>query len=548
MSRDFSIEFYTRKLLELGYSEDIYENYQPSEDLDFIVESAEWDEYGGPSKAKIIVTGPVKEIWDLLEWLRYSVRIRTWRTEMFWWGYVHQVTVRQGNTEIKANLDAMYNRIKVRYAYIPPGSTEAGDQRDTAWAEDADSMAEYGTKELISSIDGATAAAAEAKRDALLEARKYPQGKFSIGSSNSEEISAVLDLRGWWDTLGWQYATTPAVAGIDNGDFQSPGHGGMGEVPWGKWCQVFTTPSSGCTAREITVTASRRGTPTDNFIVEIYALDGSENPTGSALASESVSGASLDINFLPCGYNIIHVVLSNPVVLSGSTKYGLVLRRSGSYDNTNFYMINMNTKYLYSGGGLRIYYTPNAAWYPIANRGLVPHNMPFIIWADERVGAGRQIANMISTSAEFVSDVYFDAEVNRDATSVLDGSKKLLDELIQVMEGAGPNGRRMLGWVDWERTLRFYEEPVPGTIAYYLNRQGQILDGSQQPVGLGDLYKVPGHYVELIDVVPESVDLTRMINPNIQFVESINWTRKSGVIPKFRGQLSLDEVINRLAV
>ncbi len=74
------------------------------------------------------------------------------------------------------------------------------------------------------------------------------------------------------------------------------------------------------------------------------------------------------------------------------------------------------------------------------------------------------------------------------------------------MAGAGANSRRMYGWVDWERRLRIYEEPASDTIAYYLNQKGQVLDGNRMPIGLGDLYKVPGCYVELIDVIPESVD------------------------------------------
>ena len=533
MSEPFYLEVQDRK----------FADYLPDTGLKFEVDSPEWDEYGGPRKASVRVTGPWRALWDLLEWLRFQIVIRTKNDERFWWGYVHQVTVRQGSTEIKANLDAMFNRVKVSYAYIPPGSTEAGDQRDTDWAEDAASIAEYGTKELISSIDGATAAAAEAKRDAILEARKYPQGKFSIGSSGNVVVSAVLDLRGWWDTLGWQYASTPAVAGIDNGDFNKGGHADMGHAPWGKWCQVFTTPSGGCTVREITVSVSRRGTPVDNLKIEIYALDGSGNPTGSALVSESVTGADLDDQFIPSGYNMVHVMLTSGVALTGSTQYGLVLSRSGSLDGTNYYMINLEGGSAYAGGNLKLYFTHDSTWYLLTSKGLTVHNMPFIIWTDTKTGAGRQMAAMISTSAEFIMDTYFIDAAVREQTSSLDGTKTLLEELIQVMEGAGPNDRRMLGWVDWERTLRFYEEPTSGTIAYYFNRQGQILDGSQQPVGLGDLYKVPGHYVELIDVVPESVDLTRMINPNIQFVESIKWTTRSGVIPKFRGQLSLEEVI-----
>jgi hypothetical protein len=521
-----------------------FEDVAADPGLVFEVAEMHWDAYGGPKKALVDVAGPERALWDLLEWLRYGVMIRTGISERAWWGYVHQVTVIHGNAQIVANLDSMYNRIKVSYAYIPTGSTEAGDQRDTDWAEDADSIAEYGTKELISSIDGATAAAAEAKRDALLAARKYPQGKFSIGSSGSEEISAVLDLRGWWDTLGWQYASTPAVAGIDNGDFDKGGHADMGHAPWGKWCQVFTTPSGGCTVREITVSVSRRGTPVDNLKIEIYALDGSGNPTGSALVSESVTGADLDAQFIPSGYNIVHVTLTSGVALTGSTQYGLVLSRSGSLDGTKYYMINLEGGSAYAGGNLKLYFTHDSTWYLLTSKGLTVHNMPFIIWTDTKTGAGRQMAAMISTSAEFITDTYFVDAVTREQTSSMDGTKVLLEELIQVMDGAGPNDRRMLGWVDWERRLRFYEEPAAAEIAYYINRRGQIMDGSHQPVGMGELYRVPGRYVELLDVIPDSVDLSRMINPNVQFVEGIKWTRKSGVIPKFRGQLSLEEVIN----
>jgi hypothetical protein len=529
--------------------------------LVFEVAEMHWDAYGGPKKAILDVSGPERALWDLLEWLRYGVMIRTGISERAWWGYVHQVMVIQEGGRIRMSLDEMANCVKVAYAYLPPGSQGTGDQRETDWAEDAASIAEYGRRELIQSMDGATDAVAEARRDAILAARRYPQGQYdaaAVGMGSAappahssgyakRPSSAQIELRGWWETMGWRYASTPAVVGIDNGSFNKGGHADMGRTPWGRWCQQFTAPSGGCTVREITVSVSRRGTPADNLKVEIYALDGSGNPTGGALVSESVTGAGLDAQFIPSGVNIVHVTLSSGVALTGSTQYGLVLSRSGALNSTNYYMINLVGGSTYAGGSLKLYYTSDSQWYTLAQKGLTVHNMPFIIWTDATVGLGRQMAAMVAASAELVTEIYFLDALERDQTSFLDGSKMLLDELVQVMQGGGENDRRLLGWVDWERRLRVYEEPPAGEIAYYINRRGQILDGNHQPVGMGELYRVTGRYVELLDVIPDSVDLSRMIDPNVQFVEGVGWTARGGLRPRFRGQLSLDEIVGGAA-
>ena len=538
-----------------------FEDVAADPGLVFEVAEMQWDAYGGPKKALVDVTGPERALWDLLEWLRYGVMIRTGISERAWWGYVHQVTVIQEGGRIRMSLDEMYNCVKVTYAYLPPGSQEVGDQRETAWAEDAASIAEYGRRELIQSMDAATDAVAEARRDAILAARRYPQGQYEaagvgLGSAAppahssgyaKRSSSVEIELRGWWETMGWRYASQPPVMGIDNGVWDVYGAQQFARSSYGKHLQQFTVPAGGGTLREITISVSKMeltSTRTDDVVVEIFALDGSGNPTGSALGSASTPGASLASSWQPGGYNLVTFVLDEGIALSGGTKYGLVVRMSGGFDANAFYHINLDKTKSYGGGIHKVWYmfgTP--AWRTNPSVGKVDATVPFILWMDDEVGAGRWMNMMVRGFGDLMAETYYVDASEREQSTFLDGSKPLLDELIPVMQGAGANDRRMLGWVDWERRLRFYEEPASAEIAYYINRRGQIMDGSHQPVGMGELYRVPGRYVELLDVIPDSVDLSRMIDPNVQFVEGVGWTARGGVKPRFRGQMSLEDIV-----
>jgi hypothetical protein len=523
--------------------------------LRFRLNSCDWHCFGGPKEASLTVFGPAKRLWELLEWLRYPMEIRTFRSERFWWGYVHEATVREGSTEVGMSLDDMYNRVRVEYSYIPTGSNEVGERKLTDWVQDDESVDLYGRKELIHSTDGATDALALARRAAVLGARKYPQGLFdhvgwgmpggTVGDSGAEaSMSATLKLRGWWKTLGWRYASTPPVTGIDNGVWDGDGTYQMGRSTWSKYCQQFTTGATAPTVREITISASRVGTPTDNLRVSVYALDGSGNPTGSALASETYTGSDLEETYSPGGYNLITYVLGSGLSLSASTQYGLVVDRTGAVDANNFYRINVDTGSSYAGGILKAYWlftTPG--WYGLATVGLATADMPFILWADDYVGTGRQMADMVEQYGDFISQTYFEDASTTAQSTFLDGTKTLLEELELVMDAGGANNRRMLGWVDWDQILRFYEEPANTNIAYWIDKQGILLNQWLAPLGLGELYRVPGRYVEVVDVIPDSVDLTRLIDPRIQFVEGVKWTRNGGVRPQFRGQKRIEDVL-----
>ena len=57
-------------------------------------------------------------------------------------------------------------------------------------------------------------------------------------------------------------------------------------------------------------------------------------------------------------------------------------------------------------------------------------------------------------------------------------------------------------------------------------------------------FKPPvGSWVQLTDVVPASVDLSKLADPTLQFVEGATWSGDRGLQLRFRGQPSLDEMM-----
>jgi hypothetical protein len=97
-------------------------------------------------------------------------------------------------------------------------------------------------------------------------------------------------------------------------------------------CQTFTTGTS-TAIKTVSFALGKFGAPTDNLQVEIWAVDGSNKPTGSALgtsvviAGTTVSGITTRTPF----------TFTTPVSVSPSTKYAAVIRRSGALHANDYY-------------------------------------------------------------------------------------------------------------------------------------------------------------------------------------------------------------------
>lgn len=525
-----------------------FDDIAPDPGLTFTVEEAEFGALGGPISAKMNVTGPERGIWDLLDWLRYDVVIRTGLAERFWWGYVQAVEVKVGDRTLRMGLESMFNRVKISYSFVPTGSTTMVDRRETSWDGDTDSINEYGYKEVVVRMDSATSFTAAVRQDSLLEQKKYPQGEFdaNFGAASSAPAEATLTLAGWWQTLDWRIASTLDVNGIDNSVWGGTKNVRVGHSDSEKVCMQFTTDADAGAVREITICAGNAQSPTDSLKVEIFALDGSGHPTGTALGSATKAASSLQSVSLingPDYDDIITFQLSSSISLSASTQYGLVVSRSSSLDDTNKYRLAVDKTLAYASNAAFVYTTAEG-WRDIETVYGTDVDIPFILWMDVEMGAGRLINGLVTEYGEFITDTKWWDNATTEVSSYLAGTRSLLDELVPILESAGANSRRMLSWVDWERVMHFSEEPARSTIEHYLDLEGRILDGNQQPVGLGELHQVVGTYAQIIDLIPENVSLERMIEINLHFIEGIKWTRSGGVKPLFRGQKSLRDIVN----
>lgn len=186
------------------------------------VNSMDWSAYGGPLTASITAFGESLDLWDMLEMLRCPVKVVDERGFRAWWGYVSEVRVREDALEIGETLDSMSNAVAVAYSYVAAGSNVVGQRMTTAWVTEALSISEFGRKDFLSSQDGMSTAAAEARRDAILAAMKWPQGVAGQASGMprgrvrysgaKKSLSGTLYCRGWWDTLRWRMASVAGTA------------------------------------------------------------------------------------------------------------------------------------------------------------------------------------------------------------------------------------------------------------------------------------------------------------------------------------------------
>ena len=158
---------------------------------------------GGPDTAEITVSGPLDILHEALRMLGDRVRIYNEEGSIVWHGYVHEAEINYGATVVRVSLEAMANRIAV--VYTDARADGSSERKTTAWAEDAESIAYFGIKELRPSFEGSDEEA-EAFRDAELRDRAWPVPQVrSTGGAVSVQGSGILFCRGSWHRLSWQY-------------------------------------------------------------------------------------------------------------------------------------------------------------------------------------------------------------------------------------------------------------------------------------------------------------------------------------------------------
>lgn len=174
---------------------------------------------GGAWEAEIEAHGQLNDLWPLLRLLGYRVRILNREASPVWWGYLNEVVVTlAAGLRVGLSLEEMANRTIVRYQI----RNDAGVilRTNTAYADDTDSQAQYGTKERLASLRQVAAAQAEALRDSLLADLALPLA-IAEPVTVTGLAPALLRCKGYISTLDWFLYDQPL--GLVANDFDRTG-------------------------------------------------------------------------------------------------------------------------------------------------------------------------------------------------------------------------------------------------------------------------------------------------------------------------------------
>jgi hypothetical protein len=556
--------------------------YRPR--LRYQVERLTWRAVGGPDQATVRVLGSTSDIWEIFEMLRCPVEVFDAEGSILWWGYVEGAQVSVGGVQIGILLERMANRVRVVYVVVNTAGV-AGERADTVWVQDDDSVAEYGTKERKFSLAQGTAAEALARANTLLQQLKYPLPLREFG--NYGEIQATLTCRGWWQTLDWTYYENPlgkegyeeagnglqafgkgltsttisfeagsthkikdstkglvdfsagervyvegsasndgvytisSVRDVDGGGSYliveevvvGEGAGASVTLHMGdKVGQSFQLATAvGWEAGSIRLRLKREGNPGDQVVCRLRADSGSNTP-GADLATATLNGADISENL-----NWVEFMLSARVSLAPATTYWITIERTGGLETANYYKIDANEELGYPRGEMKIHHG-SIAWDSRAPDADV-------LFAVGGVQETTQQLLTILSGAQFFTAVDLEIESGVWSSPWRSGDRTALNEAEDLLDSGTSNQRRMLASVDRNRRVRVYEEPASGGGDYFLRQDGQmsnyldvLLDKTQYPVGV---------WARLKDIIPASVDVTRLADPNKVFIEEVNYDNKN---------------------
>ena len=149
--------------------------------------------------------------------------------------------------------------------------------------------------------------------------------------------------------------TTYVSSQIDQHCIVSNSNRNMGDVSANTYVSQTFTASSTASIDKVKLRIKRVGNLSDNLLVSIRATDGSGVPTGADLTNQ----VSLALSSLKTEYEWKEINFTTYASLTASTKYSIIIKRSGSNDASNYVQISEDSGASYAGGN--IYISANAS-------------------------------------------------------------------------------------------------------------------------------------------------------------------------------------------
>lgn len=488
-------------------------------DLRLAVSSYSRAAQGGPSQATIAVSGSPDSLAQALNWLRCPVEIvNQSHRERVWWGLVTAVHFQIGQVTVEMSLDDMANTVSVAYSLLS-SDAPAGARATTADSIDADSVSEFGTKQLRYSLNNATAIQATGLAATILKERRYPQSLGpSFGGGGTDAFSVTLECRGWWSTLGWKlfqdidhsehwdYTTGTDVANpsIDGGHT--------------RLAQQFQLPSVGDTWSVDSISlplviANLTGAGTVS--VELWSDNGSNKPS-AMLASGTVTGSHIADGLTGV---LTKVVMSPVITITGAVPYWIVMRKPADATGAAYFSVRWNIAGGYSRG--------ISQWWTGAAWGGADSAKDVFFSVNGLVQTTTQVVNMLTASGQFITSTIIQDASGVYSSSFRDGDRAAQAEIEDLLARGNTANQRILATVTPERAVVLANEPLPtAEPAYQVDRNMRLLDAKGNKAS--DELCPAGVWIALNNVLPVSGALSRFVSPSPFFAEEGRYDARSG--------------------
>ena len=287
-------------------------------------------------------------VWDYARRLGQEFEIADDNGECLWSGCVDEVTITCGRLEITYSMDNVYNAVKAIYFDAD------GNQFETDWYEDQNSIDYYGRKELILRLNEASGDEAISKVRTLLNTQSCPVPQVSLRGSESKPKA---ELRGisLWQKLAWEYIDCDGWRiNMLNGNTAWPLGDTSANVELSQYAFNSQSTDEPWTLGDICFRIQRVGNPTDPIEVSICptALPFPADPldSGIPLATVQYTDTIIDENGVDTGIIDISdevlelkcVNISPMITIEPNEGYFVKISRTGPADPENYYELQFD--------------------------------------------------------------------------------------------------------------------------------------------------------------------------------------------------------------
>jgi hypothetical protein len=234
-------------------------------------------------------------------------------------------------------------------------------------------------------------------------------------------------------------------------------------------------------AHYILINCKKVGTPTDNLVLQLCTASGIGNYT--VIETITIAGANISTE-----YNNIRFNLAGTTTLNYGTNYALVISRSGSDNESNFFSVGIDEGMKYTRGFMYLY---NGSTWALRTTNA---QLPFQIWG--KLPIETQISNILTEIGQFIPT--FEISASGQSSEQYIEKEELADSKIKnLMELGTSTNKRYLSTTQPTRHIRFYPEPTlnSSVINYTLMTSSKIVNKTQQKIEPGLL--IFGEFIKL---------------------------------------------------